>query len=248
MMDIINLLFDEPDEKGFYPHLIVCNSSGREPIGVWGTTCSCLNSPIFKRLQSRAIGREENMKNKFLVFDTETGGLTSDTSLLTAWFGVYNGRFELLDSLDLKVKPTNGIYNITAQGLGVNKIDIVKHDAEAVTLKEAGTKLYNFLNSNTKLGGDKLIPVGQNVQFDIKRVTNDLISEGSWDCFVSYRVLDTMVIARFLEVTGKLEILEGISLGNLAHHFGVRVDGNPHEAEYDARVTVEVLKNLMKLV
>lgn len=185
----------------------------------------------------------------YIVFDTETGGLGLDTSLLTAWFGVFDAELNLVDELDLRVKPNDGVYLVTGQGLGVNKIDLVEHDKVAITYKEAGTALYNFLVKNkapVEVGG-KLIPLGQHVYFDIEFLLAKIISKGSWDNFVTHRVLDTMRIARFLQLIGKLPV-ESVSLTKLVEYFGIKVEGNPHEAKYDALATVEVYKALVALV
>ena len=89
--------------------------------------------------------------------------------------------------------------------------------------------------------------IGHNVAFDIRKVTTALVSVGSWEQYVSYRLLDTCTIAQFLRISGKLPDKLSCSLVNLSEYFDVSVDGLPHEAKYDTLVTVKVLENLLKL-
>lgn len=185
----------------------------------------------------------------FIDLDCETGGIPDECSLLTAYFGFFkheNNAIIQLDELDLAIKPDNGIYITTAEGLSVNQIDLVLHNKKAIFQKKAGTLLYDKLRTWYNIANEKLIPVGHNVAFDIRRVKNDLVSTGSWDQFVSYRVLDTCTIAQFFRISGKLPPDLSCSLVNLGEYFNVKVNGIPHEAKYDALVTVKVLENLFK--
>ena len=186
----------------------------------------------------------------YLVFDTETGGIPKEVTLLTAWFGVYNKDFKLVNELDLRLKPDDGLYVINPEALKINNIDLIEHDRVAVTYKQGATHLYNFLKREQSFIKEKLIPVGHNVGFDIAKVTENLVSRNSWEQFVSYRPLDTCVIAQFLRVTGKLPQDLSASLGTLVEYFGIGIEvaGVAHEARYDAVATMKVLKNLMRLV
>lgn len=195
--------------------------------------------------------------SKFIAFDCETTGLHEDSDLLTVWFGIYNSKFELIDELDLSVKPDSGFYKVQAQGLEVNKINLVEHDKIALSYKDAKHLVYQFLVKNTignklylntELSEDKLlIPIGQSVIYDINAVCRTLISKGSWESMVSRRPLDTKYISRYLQFTGKIPMNQSISLGGLIEYFNIKVDGVQHEAKYDALCTVEALKEMLKL-
>lgn len=195
------------------------------------------------------------INDKFIAMDVETGGIGDDKSLLTAYFGLFsykNNNFVKEDELDLKIKPDNKVYCITAESLTINKINIVEHDAVAITQRAAGTELYkkldNWYKSNS---GNKLIPVGHNVAFDIRKVKTTLVSEGNWEKFVSYRVIDTCTIAQFMRIKGTLPYDQSISLVNLAEYFDKDKDkeiaGVFHEARYDALTTIKVLEKLLLL-
>ena len=184
-----------------------------------------------------------------MAMDCETGGIGPDKSLLTAYFALLelnNGTFTVKDDLDLRIKPDNDIYNVTAESLEITQIDLKTHNRGAIYQRRAGTMLYDKLKVWQTIAKDKLIVIGHSVAFDIQRVTNDLVSRGSWEQYVSYRVLDTCTIAQFLRISGKLPSDLSCSLVNLGKYFNVQVDGIPHEAKYDALVTAKVLENLLK--
>jgi DNA polymerase III alpha subunit (gram-positive type) len=181
----------------------------------------------------------------FLAFDIESGGLGKEVSLLTAYFAVLDKDLKLIDELDLNLIPDDGIYRVQPQGLTVNKINLIELAEKAIPYKDAKTILYKFLEKNR--GEEKLIPLGQNVQFDVDFIVDTIISKGSLDNFVSHRALDTMLVARFLQLNGRLPV-ESVSLGNLIEYFGIQIEGNAHEARYDTLATVEVYKRLVAIV
>jgi DNA polymerase III epsilon subunit-like protein len=182
---------------------------------------------------------------KYLGMDIETGGVTSDKSLLTAYFVVIDEDLKTVyGELDLKIKPSDGVYNVTAEALEVNKIDLIQHDKEAVTEDKAATMLYEFLDKHAPSGTIKLTPLGHNVAFDINFIKERLTK--NFNKFVSYRVLDTSSVCQFLKLTGKVSRdLEG-SLEKLAAYFGISLN-TLHNAKDDTWLVVEILKRMVKL-
>ena len=186
---------------------------------------------------------------RYLHIDCEMGGRDLKYSLLTAYFLVTDENFNTLGYLDLKVKPDDGDYILSGQGMGVNCINIQKHDEVAVSYKQAGTILFNFLaqQTNHSCGKVKLTPVGHGVKGDIAHIIERLISERSWEQFCTYHYMDTSVILQFLRACGKMpEDCDG-SVGALAKYFNISVDGFLHDAEVDAKVTCQILKNFVEL-
>lgn len=182
--------------------------------------------------------------NKYIALDIETGGIGHDKSLLTAYLMTLDENFEPTGAILLETKPKDGIYSITAQALEINGINLIEHDKKAITYQEAGTQLYEFLDGS--YDGEKLIPIGHNVAFDIKFLQAKLISSGSWNTFVSYRVLDTGVIAQYLKAVGKMPVEVSGSLGSLRSHFGVE-QRTEHTADGDTKMTVDVLKAMLEV-
>lgn len=187
---------------------------------------------------------------KYIAFDCETGGLdTGISSLLSVYFVVFDRDFKVLGELDLKIKPDKGQnYVVTAEALDINKIDLVKHDADpsTITLTQAKSALYSFLQSHNPDGKTKLIPVGHNIYFDQGVVLAHLIGRGTWHKFCSYRLLDTGVILQFLKLTGHVPHDVTGSLTSIIEYFNIDVKGNLHEAKTDTVATVKALRALLK--
>lgn len=185
--------------------------------------------------------------NKFISLDVETGGIGKDKSLLTAYFMVMDEAGNKVTDLDLRIKPEDKIYHVTAEALSINKINLVSHDAEAITDREAGSRLYEFLRLVSQDGKQKLIPVGHNVKFDIDFIWEKLLSRPSWEHFVSYRVIDTASIGQFLQLAGLIPPEVSGSLGSLAKEFQV-VNPAAHTGEGDVLTTVGILKGMLRRV
>jgi DNA polymerase III alpha subunit (gram-positive type) len=185
-----------------------------------------------------------------MPLDNETGGLGDDVSLLSTYVEVVDEQFNVIDSIELFVKPNNSIYKVEAGGLEVNKINLIEHDKIAITYSEAGQKLFQFLKKNSQDGKIKLIPVGKNVMFDIVGLQRHLLSKSNMEKFVSYRVIDITGLAMGLQIKGKLPSDMSLSLSSLAKYFDVYslVEGNAHEAKYDTKVTMLVYKKLLDLL
>jgi DNA polymerase III alpha subunit (gram-positive type) len=182
---------------------------------------------------------------KYIAFDCETGGLEQSCSMLTAYFAVLTKDLEIVDSLYLRVKPNAGApYIVTAEALGVNGINLIEHDKIAVTQSFAGSQLRDFIHKYSQNGKIKLVPVGHNITFDLLWVHEHLLNRKEFEKYTSYRKLDTAVLAENMKRKNLLPEAVSGSLGSLVGHFNVVVDGNPHEADYDTKATIEVLRRM----
>lgn len=183
--------------------------------------------------------------NKFIALDTETGGLdTNVVSLLTVALVLLDENLNVTEILDLRTKPKDGIYKVTGQALDVNKIDLTKHDKEAMTYEEAATKIYDFLNKATDNGKVKLIPLGHNIYYDLQLIFKNLLTRNTWEKFVSYRLQDTGVLGQFLKEIGVIPQETGSSLGSLVNHYQI-VTGTLHNALEDTMAVVELYKRMI---
>ncbi len=184
--------------------------------------------------------------NKYISLDTETGGIGSDVSLLTAYFAVLDEGLNITDELYLRCKPDDGIYRVTGRAMMINGIDLAQHDAIAFPYKECKPLLYDFVKRNKGL--THLKPVGQNVKFDIAKVCENIISIESWNQFVSYRALDTATIAGFAIEVGLLPETVNAGLKAMAEYFGVgKQEEFGHDAKEDTLLTIGVYKKLLEL-
>lgn len=187
------------------------------------------------------------MSPKYLIIDTETGGLVeNEPSLLSLYAYLTDSKLNYLDDIELKIKPDDEVYRINPYALAVNKINLVEHNKIAITESEAKNKFLNFVKKNNT-HGEKIIPVGHNLNFDLyftKKLCHD------WEKYFSYRVLDTASVAKFLFLAGKITLPEnnrGGSLEDLANYFKLDYT-QAHDAKFDVQLTLNVLKKLLNLI
>jgi len=181
----------------------------------------------------------------FLPFDTETGGIGPDVCLLSAHFAACDEDWNVIDELDLLVKPNDGIYKVTAEALTINHIDLIAHDKVAMPYSQAGQVLRDFLVKNSQNGKIKLQPMGKNVGFDVEKVTENLLGKKTMMQYVSYRNYDITPIITYLKRTGRLDRFAPESLEGLAKHWGI--EAKWHTARGDNYAGIEVMRRLEEL-
>ena len=179
--------------------------------------------------------------------DCEMGGRDLKYSLLTAYFRVTDAHFKLIGDVYFEVKPDDGIYIVSGQGMSVNKIDLAKHDKSAITYKEAKPLLFKFLTDCGKKAGCRLTPVGHGIKGDMEHVLARLISQGSWEQFCTYHYQDTSVILQFLRSCGLMDEDCDGSVTALAEHFGVIVEGADHDCRVDTMKTLGVFREFVRI-
>ena len=181
----------------------------------------------------------------YLFMDCETGGLTPDYSLLTLAAIVADADFNPIrggnkvDTLTLEIRhPT---YVVSPEALTINKIDLVNHSACGLKLEEAKEKFEEFVKNGKAMCGDKLIPAGHNLLFDLNFVWAQLMPQDVWRRYCNHHFLDTMVVARFFKATGVIE--GGCSLTDLRELFHVDT-GVAHTALADTQATMAIARAL----
>ena len=65
------------------------------------------------------------LKMKYLILDAEMGGRDIRYSLLTVYFLVVDADFQKIGDLYLAVRPDDGDYIVSGQGMSVNRIDLI---------------------------------------------------------------------------------------------------------------------------
>ena len=183
----------------------------------------------------------------YLVFDTESGSRHANSTLLTAYFLIVDAEFQRIGDIYLQLKPEgNGHYIVDAQGLAVNKINLVEHDKVAITCKQAKPLLYDFLKKHAGL--KRLTPIGHGTKGDIQRITDNLISEGSWEQFCTYHYVDTSVWLQILRIYGKMPDAGKGSIRDLHDdYFNLNVEGEDHDCRVDTWKTLGVVKEFVRL-
>ena len=179
---------------------------------------------------------------KYFLVDVETGGLDcTKHSLLTLYGFVFKPNMEIIDRIDLKIKPNDGCYHLEVEAMAINKINILEHDKEAITEQQASLKLRDFLFAHSEYKATKLIPVGHNVNFDMKFIQKKLVPDINDLC--SHRQIDTASISQFFMLSGKLPIMSG-SLSAICKHYEIDTTG-AHNAKVDAENTFRLLQAMI---
>jgi hypothetical protein len=185
---------------------------------------------------------------KYLFLDTECGGGGIKYSLLTVGLVVTDENFKVLDTLNLRVKPDDGYYIVSGQGMAVNKINLATHDKIATPYKQAKQALYAFLWRLSNSGKQKLTPVGHGVKGDMDHLFNCLISIGSWEQFCTYHYIDTSVVLQFLRAADLMPLDIDGSVEGIAKYFNIPVGENLHDALEDAFLTHSIYQRMLKIV
>jgi len=186
-----------------------------------------------------------------LAFDCETGGLNPKTSdVLTLYMAALDPDFKILEELDLKLKPDNRLPIAEAGALRVNGIDLHKHlaDPETITYSEAKKKVVEFLKRHLKKKGrySNIVPLGQNVQFDIDYVQEYVLPKDEWDSMIHYGKIDTKTICDFFKDCGWFPPDLG-TLGSIVDYLGIPKRA-AHNAREDTLMTVDVYKKYLELM
>jgi len=180
---------------------------------------------------------------KYIGFDCETTGVDDKCNLLTVCFLILDNKLNIIDKLNLSLKQNDG-YVIFPKALEINKIDIIKHHNNSYELIDARNLLINFLNKHKTQYN--LIPIGHNISFDIKFIImSGLLTKNEYSNYISCNPIDTISIAQFLKLSGKIPENQSISLINLCNYFKLNKLDNidlQHTSEYDIKMTIQLLK------
>lgn len=186
----------------------------------------------------------------YLFFDTETGGLTPDHSLLTVSAIVTDRNFDIVTVHDMDpgvyIRLKYAQYVTHPRAMAVNQIDLRDHDENGFTVEEGREIFESFVKEGlAATGASKLIPAGHNVPFDMRFVHAYLLPEAQWSKYFTHPALDTCAIARFFTAANLLT--GGCGLPALREKFGIAT-GVAHNAENDNLATVLLAKKFLNLM
>jgi DNA polymerase III epsilon subunit-like protein len=187
------------------------------------------------------------MTQPMLFLDTETGGLDPRShSLLSLGLVVGEGP-RVANSLEILIRHEP--YVVSAGGLKVNRIDLVRHSEAALDPPMALTVLDVFLDQHFPHRCQPITLAGHNVGFDQAFLDRFLASQGrALEPRFSHRLVDTHSLAAGLREAGRLP-LELLSSTALFAHFGIEVpDERRHTALGDALATFDLYWKLVELM
>lgn len=183
----------------------------------------------------------------YLFFDTETGGIDPNKNpLLTAYFGIFDSNFKLIDELDLKLIPNPNL-KIEQEALDVCGINMETHLKEAI-MPEEGAKLLIALLDKYKIPKKRkhYTPCAYNFEFDIKFVLTHLINANYWDKYVHHNPIDPLRILTVL-IDSDLVPQDLGNLESVVKHFNLP-QLSAHNAKDDTLMLVEVYKHIKGLI
>jgi DNA polymerase III epsilon subunit-like protein len=188
----------------------------------------------------------------YAPLDTETGGLDPEIAdLLTLYICIMDDNFNLLDELDLQLKPDGGrLPNADAGALRVNGINIAEHmaDPKTITYSEAKPLVVAMLKKHYKKIGKSIQTrtMGHNLPFDNSFIWKYLIPKDEWTKLVHYGIIDTKSNTDFLKDAGWLPKDVG-TLISLVEFFGIP-KRDAHRAKGDTLMCVDVYKAQLGLM
>jgi DNA polymerase III subunit epsilon len=184
--------------------------------------------------------------NRYLVFDTETGGLDSSRHSLLTLGLVAGGAAGVAEGLEIAVRHEP--YLVSAGGMKVNRIDLVAHHEAALDPGPALEALDAFLSRHFD-PESPVILVGHNISFDIAFLRIFLESQGrSLEPRFSHRSVDTHAVAAALRDAGRIPAEVKLSSTALFAHFGIEVPAEKrHTALGDALATHALYWKLVEL-
>ena len=155
---------------------------------------------------------------RYLVFDTETGGLDPLAHDLLSMGLVASEDGQILDSLEILIRHEP--YRVSAGGMKVNRIDLVKHHAAALEPAEALRVFDEFCTKH--FGSAPITLVGHNIAFDQGFLGTFLRSQGrELEPRFNHRSIDTHAAAAVLRDGGRLPSDLRLSSGALFSFFGI---------------------------
>jgi DNA polymerase-3 subunit epsilon len=175
---------------------------------------------------------------KFLIIDSETGGLNPAKNSILSLAGVIWKNNTPVDVCDILICESN--INVEPEAMKINKLDVNRIKAEGVSPIRAAQTFNAFLERNFGVVDkyNKIGLVGQNIGFDIgflKRLYRQARIPHFYEQRFSHRTLDTAGIMRFLYLAGKIPFKDA-SLDSAIRHFNIKVNGR-HSALGDAIAT-----------
>lgn len=186
----------------------------------------------------------------YIFFDTETGGLTPEYSLLTVSAIVLDSKLDIVvvhdlsPGLYLRLKYDN--YVTHPKAMAVNKINLAEHAQLGFTVEDAALALDAFIReARALLGVNRFIAGGHNIAFDVKFLQAYLLPAAKWDRFFMNPAFDTCAAARLFNAANKLTV--GCGLEKLCAAFNIQT-GAAHNAESDNLAAIELARYFVSSV
>lgn len=181
------------------------------------------------------------MEKYYLFIDAETGGLTTDTSLLSISFILTDSNFKILEDIYSLLYPLDKKFVVTSQALEINKIDLKD------VIKD-GIEYSKFMQENLipilRRYGPGVVPVGYNLNLDLNFIYRYLLSKEDFEKYCTHRSLDIASYIRFQNLVGEIKVYGGLE--NVTKYYKIANTGSFHNARNDNLLTLELTKLLVE--
>lgn len=175
-----------------------------------------------------------------LLIDTETGGLTTDYSVLSVGAVVFDiNTGKTIEEFETLIKlPSLSDYKVTEKALEINKLSVQECFEKGIHPADAANKLVDLYVKHgcTLLGGHNFI-------YDVRMLTANIFkcSIDEFNKMFTYRWLDSLTVMRLFE--GHNDVPAGASLEKTAKALGIKVADKAklHSALVDIRLTATIL-------
>lgn len=189
--------------------------------------------------------------NYLLLHDKETGGLDPKTSdVLTGYYAIVNEDLQIVDDLNLKLKPDGRLPNAEAGALKHNKINLAEHlaDPATITYSAAIPQIEALIRKYLKKNGrySNIRPFGYNIDFDLSFEWQHLIQKAHWDTMIHYVSVDPKRNMDFLKDAGWFPKDLG-SLVSVNDYLGLP-KRLAHNAKEDCLMTLDVHKVMLQIM
>ena len=166
--------------------------------------------------------------NKYIAFDIETTGLDPmyDEIIEIGAIKIENGKE--IETFSTLIKPEYEINDFITELTGITN-EMVQN---APKIDEVLPEFMNFIQDS--------IILGHNVNFDINFIYDNLINEDMHPIINDF--IDTLRLSRRL-----LPELKHRRLSDLANYYNIDTTGS-HRSLTDVRITIDIFKNLEKLL
>ena len=200
----------------------------------------------------------EHYNNKMMcVIDTETTGLDANFhEIVQICIIALDSNFNPMKGITpfyMNIKP-NFPERIDPKAIEINKMDMATiinsgfDSDKAIDLLEIWIKKLN-IKGNKYGGANKIMPLGQNYQFD-KAFIQKWLGVDQYNTWFDYHYRDTMCAALYMNDRAGMRAekipFPKVNLQYLATTLNVTEQGRAHDALSDCLTTAEVYKRLLK--
>lgn len=184
---------------------------------------------------------------KILYFDTETTGLTENSSIIQI-AGMIQIDKKIVERFNIFSKPFEGA-DVSQEALDVHGLTLEQINSFQDS-KDATKQIIDILNKyvNKFDKKDKYIVAGYNVEFDINKLSTFLKKNGENYLFsyIDNKKLDPMHWILPLQILGKIPYLENNRLGTWCDYFEIEIIA--HDGMSDIEATRKLIIKLIELM